>query len=75
MCEAHMREKRAALREGELNGLCGIHLRRACGLLAFRCVSQIRVMFHVGTNRSHFLQYQWNYGGAKTTEGRGSLIT
>lgn len=32
-------------------------------------------MFHVGTNMSHFLQYQWNYDGAKTTEGRGSLIT
>lgn len=60
VCGAYLQEKRAALKEGELSRLCGIRLRRACGLLAFRYVSQIRVMFHVGINRSHLLPYQWN---------------
>jgi hypothetical protein len=53
-------EDRKAAGKVELNGLWDVHLLRACVLLAFRCVSQIRVMFHAGTNRSHFLQYQWN---------------
>lgn len=60
VCGARMQEKKAAPEEEELNGLCGIHLWRACGLLAIRCVPQIRVMFYVGINRIHFLQHQWN---------------